>query len=196
MASNGLALSYIPPTIVGGNVVIQLDPLETVKEVDKWKHSLIVAVIGEIPGYNQMNRYISQNWSKAPYSELFWHDKGYFIAKFKDQDDLKEILYGGPYTINNRPIILKKWSLDLEFDTTFLKEIPLWVPFPNLPMVFWGRYSLSRLGSAIGVPLFANECTANQSRISFAWMLIEVKITKPLPTEVTRSFSQDISPSC
>ncbi|XP_019241257.1 PREDICTED: uncharacterized protein LOC109221251 [Nicotiana attenuata] len=185
IASNGIALSYIAPTIVDGNVVIQLDPVETAKEVEKWKHSLIVAVLGEIPGYNQMKRYINHNWSKASWSELFWHEKGYFIAKFKEEDDLKEVLYGGPYTINNRPIILKKWSLDVEFDTAFLKEIPLWVSFPNLPMAYWGKESLSRLGSAIGVPLFADECTANQSRISFARMLIEVNITKPLPTGVT-----------
>ncbi|XP_019241499.1 PREDICTED: uncharacterized protein LOC109221473 [Nicotiana attenuata] len=51
-------------------------------------------------------------------------------------------------------------------------------------MAYWGKDSLSRLGSAIGVPLFA-ECTANHSRISFAGMLIEVNITKPLPTGVT-----------
>lgn len=54
MASDSLALSYIPPTIVDGSVVIQLDPTETAKEPDKWKHSLIVAVIGEIPGYNHI----------------------------------------------------------------------------------------------------------------------------------------------
>jgi len=83
-----------------------------------------------------MKRFINQNWSKVPCSDLFWHDKDYFIAKFKYECDLKEILYGGPYKINNRPIILKKWSPDLEFDTTFLKEIPLWVSFPNFPMVY------------------------------------------------------------
>ncbi|OIT02003.1 hypothetical protein A4A49_07162 [Nicotiana attenuata] len=65
VASNGLALSYIPPTIVDGSVVIQLDPTETAKEADKWKHSLIVAVISEIPGYNHMKRFISQNWTIA-----------------------------------------------------------------------------------------------------------------------------------
>lgn len=121
IASNGLALSYIAPTIVDGNVVIQLDPIETAKEAEKWKHSLIVAVIGEIPGYSQMKRYINHNWSKASCFELFWHDKGYFIAKFKEEDGLKEVLYRWPYTINNRPIILKKWSPNIEFDTAFLK---------------------------------------------------------------------------
>ncbi|OIT32797.1 hypothetical protein A4A49_30750 [Nicotiana attenuata] len=35
MASNGLALSYISPTIVDGSVVIQLDLTEMAKEADK-----------------------------------------------------------------------------------------------------------------------------------------------------------------
>lgn len=135
MASDSLALSYIPPTIVDGSVVIQLDPTETGKEADKWKHSLIVAVIGEIPRYNHMKRFISQNWTTTC-SDLFWHDRGYYIAKFKEGEDLKEFLYRGPYTISNRPIILKRWSPDAEFDATFLKEIPLWVSFSNLHMIY------------------------------------------------------------
>lgn len=52
-------------------------------------------------------------------------------------------------------------------------------------MVYWGKDSLSRLENVNGVPLFADECTTNQSRISFARMLIEVNITKPLPIGVT-----------
>lgn len=90
---------------------------------------------------------------------------------------MEEVLYGGPYTISNRPIILKRWSSDVEFDATFLKEMPLWVSFPTLPVTYWSKDSLSRLGSIIGVPLFADECMAKQSRISFARMPIEVSIT-------------------
>lgn len=38
--------------------------------------------------------------------------------------------------------------------------------------------------SAVGVPLYADECTTRQSRISFARVLVEVDITKPLPTAI------------
>lgn len=39
--------------------------------------------------------------------------------------------------------------------------------------------------SAIGVPLFADECTTKQTRISYARMLIEVNVTKEIPQQIT-----------
>ena len=36
----------------------------------------------------------------------------------------------------------------------------------------------------IGIPIFADECTTKQTRISYARMLIEVDITKSIPTEI------------
>ena len=60
----------------------------------------------------------------------------------------------------------------------------MWIRLPGLPVIYWGARTLSRIVSAIGVPLFADECTTKQSRISFARVLVEVDITKPLPTSI------------
>ncbi|XP_075106791.1 uncharacterized protein LOC107774419 [Nicotiana tabacum] len=52
--------------------------------------------------------------------------------------------------------------------------------------------------SAIGKPLFADECTTKQTRIFYARMLIEVNVTKAMPTEIMvmdprgRVFQQDL----
>lgn len=54
----------------------------------------------------------------------------------------------------------------------------------ELAMSFWSRDSLSRIASTVGKPIYADECSTNQIRISFARMLIELNITNPLPTEV------------
>ncbi|XP_060182758.1 uncharacterized protein LOC132612661 [Lycium barbarum] len=92
--------------------------------------------------------------------------------------------YSGPYTINNRLIILKPWSMDFDFNAEFPTQIPLWVKFPHLPMSYWGKDSLSRVASLIGVPIYADECTTKQTRITYARMLVEVNITQTLPDEV------------
>ncbi|XP_075078414.1 uncharacterized protein LOC142164326 [Nicotiana tabacum] len=96
---------------------------------------------------------------------------------------MKTILCEGPYTVNNRPMIMKQWSSQFDFDAEFLTEIPLWVRFPKLPMNCWGGTSLSRIASTIGIPLL-DECTAKQTRISHARILIEVNVTKPPPSKV------------
>ncbi|KAH0682372.1 hypothetical protein KY289_020124 [Solanum tuberosum] len=45
-------------------------------------------------------------------------------------------------------------------------------------------YFIVRIASAIGIPMFADECTTKQMRISFARMLVEVDVTKPLPDKI------------
>ncbi|TMW81375.1 hypothetical protein EJD97_010021 [Solanum chilense] len=65
-------------------------------------------------------------------------------------------------------------------------------------MMNWSKVGKPDDCSAIGVPLFANECTTKQTRISYARMLIEVNVTKPIPQQITvmdpngRTFMQEI----
>lgn len=99
-------------------------------------------------------------------------------------EDMKEVIYSGPYTINNKPIILIPWSLNLDFSKEFPTKIPLWVKFTNMLKSFWGKDSLSRITSLVGVLVYVDECTAKQKRISYAWMLIEVNIIRTLPDEI------------
>ncbi|XP_060211626.1 uncharacterized protein LOC132639162 [Lycium barbarum] len=181
LASHGMPLKYIPPSIVDGEIVVELDKAEVEKENAKWRCALIAYVIGEVLGYKYMRRYIDRTWVDVTEPELFLHEKGYYVVKFQDIGDMKKVLCSGPHTINNKPIILKQWSAHLDFEAEFLTEIPLWVTFPNLPMSCWGSDSLSRVASAVGHLTFADECTTKQTRISFAYMLIEVNVTKPLP---------------
>ncbi|KAH0722882.1 hypothetical protein KY290_005538 [Solanum tuberosum] len=171
-AGNGMALEYITPQFVEGEIVVQLEKEEVERETEKWNSALIVYAIGEFPGY--------------------------FIVKFQSLEDTEEILMVGPYSINYRPLILKKWSADFDFSKEFPTDIPLWVKLPHLPLNCWGSNSLSRITSTIGTPMYADECTAKQSRVSFARMLIEVNITKPLLDKIVvkdpngRVFTQQV----
>ena len=124
------------------------------------------------------------NWSNVSKPEVYLHEDGYYLIKFQKISDIIEILFSGPYTVNNRPIILKQWCPDFDLGNEFLTEIPLWVKFPKLPLNCWGVGSLSRIASSIGVPLFADECTTKQTRISYARMLVEVNVTKAIPQKI------------
>lgn len=103
------------------------------------------------------------------------------MVKFQNIDDRNEILYSGPPMFNHRSMIIQAWTPEFNFHDEMLRVIPLWVRMPNLPLSYWSINSLSHIGSVIGVPLYADECTTHQKRISFARMLIEVDVTKTLP---------------
>lgn len=67
------------------------------------------------------------------------------------------MLSSGPHAFFGRPMIIKPWSASFNFQDEILRVIPLWVRLPNLPLNCWGPDSLSRIGSLIGVPLYADE---------------------------------------
>ncbi|XP_058742497.1 uncharacterized protein LOC131614990 [Vicia villosa] len=94
------------------------------------------------------------------------------------------VLMKGPYFFRNIPLMLKEWGPDFNFKRDMLHTLPLWITLPQLPLHLWGANSLSKIGSAIGVPLVTNECTANKLRISYARILVEIDITKELTKEV------------
>ncbi|XP_019224270.1 PREDICTED: uncharacterized protein LOC109205957 [Nicotiana attenuata] len=79
---------------------------------------------------------------------------------------------------------MKAWSADFNLHDGVLKTNPLWVRFPNLPLNCWSMKALSKIGSALGKPVYADECTTRSIRISYARMLIEMDVTKPLPRTV------------
>lgn len=184
VATHGMALNYVPPQIIDGQTVVQLEVQDVKKEEEKWSATLIAYIVGENPGYNVMRRYIAQHWLDIGEQDLFLHEDDYYVIKFQNMDDMHRIFHVGPHTIRNRSIILKPWTPDFDISKEFLTDILLWVIFPKLPMSCWGNEALSKIASAVGKPLFADECTTKQTRISYARMLIEVNVTKTLTTEI------------
>lgn len=81
-------------------------------------------------------------------------------------------------------MIVKRWSTNFDLYEEVLRVIPVWCTLPKLPLHCWGKKSLSRIVSAIGVPLYADDCTSKQLRVSYARVLVEVDITKPLVKQV------------
>lgn len=62
--------------------------------------------------------------------------------------------------------------------------VPIWVKFSNLPLKRWSKNYLSRIGSLLGVPVFADECTSKTLRLSYDRIFIEMDVIKELLREV------------
>lgn len=113
-AGQGMTLSYIPPEIVNGKPMAQLDPKEINRNTLIWKNALIVYVLGETPPFLYMENYIAKYWKTANKPETYLHEDGFFIVKFQYAEDRDGIGCAGPYTFNNRPIKMKTWEPDFD----------------------------------------------------------------------------------
>ncbi|KAH0653299.1 hypothetical protein KY289_030977 [Solanum tuberosum] len=179
-----MTVNFIAPMLQNGEKVVKLCKEEVELETQKWKHALILYVVGAAPTIASLERYIAAQWNYITKPTVYYHNDGYFLVRFVSLDDRDEVLYSRPHMLNNMPIIAKTWSPDFDLSKEVLQTIPIWVKFPNLPLNCWGIQSLSRISSGLGLPLYADECTTNVARISFARVLIELDITKELPLSV------------
>nr|XP_009759342.1 PREDICTED: uncharacterized protein LOC104211900 [Nicotiana sylvestris] len=180
----GMNLQFIAPIIQNGEKIVQLDPEDVEQENEKWRSVIVLYVIRDSPTIGAMERFLSSVGKFSVKPQIFYHNDDYFVIRFSNLEERDQVLYSGPHTVNNRPIIMKSWSTNFNLHDEILKIIPLWVRFPNLPLNCWSMKALSKLGSALGNPIYAYECTIGSIRISYVRMLIEMDVTKPLPRTV------------
>lgn len=77
-------------------------------------------------------------------------------------------------------IFLRQWVQNCSLKEDLLRVMPVWVKFPQLPLHLWGYRSIGKIASAIGKPLFADDCTDQKLRVSYPKVMIEVDVKKDL----------------
>ncbi|XP_021762503.1 uncharacterized protein LOC110727244 [Chenopodium quinoa] len=182
--AKGAALSFVVPLIKEGKPIAILPTEEIAKNTKKWSNAAVLYVVGFSPLIAAIHRFIAEQWNRIAKPEVYWHDDGYFIVNFCSHVDLNSVLCNGPDMYNGKPIIVKQWSDKFYFSAEVLRNVPLWVRLSNFPLNCWGTETLSKIGSLLGVPICADECTTRKLRVSFARLLMEIDVTKSLPKSV------------
>ncbi|XP_070044692.1 uncharacterized protein [Nicotiana tomentosiformis] len=177
----GLQLNFYPPEVSDGVKIVKLNQKEIELQCQKWESALIGYVMGENPTFKEMLKFAYGVWNSVTTPKVLLHDDGYFIFRFESVEDKLQIMGKGPYTFNNRLMVLKNWEPDFEFDKKPMRVIPLWVTFPGLPIKCWAEENLGRIASCLGKPICTDKLTAQCEQISYARVLIEMDITRPLP---------------
>ncbi|KAH0749146.1 hypothetical protein KY290_028378 [Solanum tuberosum] len=174
-------LNYIALLIVEGEKVVEILPEDVAREDKKWAPSVVVYVVGAIPSIGAMKRFIVAQGSFSAKPVVLYHSDGYFVVRFANEEERDKVLCAGPHYFLKRPVIMKPWLPEFNFKKEILTTIPIWIKLPNLPLNCWNSVVLSKIGSSLGQPLYAEECTTQASRISFARILIEMDVTRSLP---------------
>lgn len=52
-------------------------------------------------------------------------ENGFFVTRFSTYVGCNLVVCSGPYTVKNRPIILKKWAEDFDFKKESLIVLPI-----------------------------------------------------------------------
>ncbi|XP_009782929.1 uncharacterized protein [Nicotiana sylvestris] len=184
MATRGMNLHYIAPTIKNGVNVVKLDKEVVERGTKRWKMAVIVYIVGKTSTIAAFERFVTFQWNLVAKLSIYLHNDGYFVVKFAAMEDRDVMLYSGPYTMNNKLVVVKMWNATFDFTNEVLKTIPLWIQLPKQPLNYWEDDSLGRISSTLRVPIYADACTTKVECISYARILVEMDVTRSLPRQI------------
>ncbi|KAK1292578.1 hypothetical protein QJS10_CPB17g00529 [Acorus calamus] len=178
------SVEFYAPEVDCSKKVAVLEEDEVSEAEEAWGFILVGYVWGKSPVFTPFLQFLKKLWK--PKGEIILHlqGNGFFMINFSLEEDLTNVLEGGPWTMDNRPFVIQKWSRNTKMELERLKSIPIWIKFPNLPLHFWSRTCIGKIASLIGTPLYMDTPTAARSRIAFARVCVEIEAGEELPDEV------------
>lgn len=60
---------------------------------------------------------------------------------------------------DNKPVIIKSWSLDIDLLSETVKVVPTWIKLPGLPLKYRGQNALNKIVGLVGKPIMTYRAT-------------------------------------
>ncbi|CAL1384037.1 unnamed protein product [Linum trigynum] len=149
-----------------------------------WKKTLIVRLLGRSITYSYLCSQLRWKWRPVGSLEILDLNNDTFLATFGDDQDYLRALTGGPWVILDHYLVVHQWSPSFRTSDKPHKSVVAWVQFPELPVHYYHREVLFAIGNLVGRTVKLDYHTENLERGKFARIVIDLDMTKPLPTRV------------
>ncbi|KAL7181458.1 hypothetical protein ACSBR1_040364 [Camellia fascicularis] len=163
-----MSLKYYPPKLDQDKIVVEMPPSSPMV---KWEACLVWYFIDKNLPYTLIKNNAFNMWKNKGLVDILKNDDGFIFFMFENRDCCIDVLEGGPWY----------WHRMMKFSKEDKKTIPIWVKFYNIPLEYWDGNGLSRITSAVGVPLFMDQLTSSGSRISFARVCVDMPADSAFP---------------
>ncbi|XP_015953884.2 uncharacterized protein LOC107478264 [Arachis duranensis] len=104
----------------------------------------------------------------------------YFVARLYNEDDYWHVMEGGPWLLFNHYLTIQRWTSDFHLFGAEINKVDAWVQLPDLPIEYYEKRFLGKVGDQIGKTLKVALNTANQARGKFARLCVELDLSKLL----------------
>ena len=118
-------------------------------------------------------------WGKFGFKDAMLNDNGFFFFRFNDEGGSKQAIENGPLIVKGIPLFVLPWNPSKGLRKPAHTSCPIWVKLHQIPLVAFNKEGVSRIASALGIPMQMDACTADMchnawGRPSFAKVLMDV----------------------
>ncbi|XP_074318645.1 uncharacterized protein LOC141655464 [Silene latifolia] len=160
---------------------LQLEDVE--EEIEYWSQAVVCFILGANPPWEVVEGFIRRIWTKFNIDKISFMPNGIFLVRFKSMEMKEKVLSSGHYLFDNKPMIVKAWTRDMEMTKDDVKSVPAWVQIHKLPLKFWGK-GLPKIAGLIGKYVKCDAATQDRTRLGYARVMVELMVDQELPAQV------------
>nr|GEZ51992.1 hypothetical protein [Tanacetum cinerariifolium] len=137
-------------------------PIENVIAAkDKFANSLVGSFIGKRVAFPIVKNYVTNTWAMFGFQNVIKDDEDVYYFKFTSARGLEQVIKQGPWLIRNQPLMLTKWTPNLNIDKDSVSKVPVWVKIHKVPVVAYSEDGLSLIGTQLGKPIMLDAFTSS-----------------------------------
>ncbi|CAN1280011.1 hypothetical protein LINPERPRIM_LOCUS17256 [Linum perenne] len=144
-----------------------------------WSKALVVRVLEKSFPYQSLRRRLEFLWAKKGRIQVADLSNDFFLVRFSDGDDYQRAAFEGPWKMFDYYITVARWTPNFNEEEP-IQTILTWVRLPKLPIHFFNKTSISRIGDHIGRTVRLGLATAEGAKARYARGCVEVDLSKPL----------------
>ncbi|KAK8609915.1 hypothetical protein V6N13_093325 [Hibiscus sabdariffa] len=129
-----------------------------------------------------MQKIVSILWGKSVKVSLA--GSNLFVFSFANATNRDWVLKNGPWHIQNKHMVLRKWQPNLGSLVFDLHRIPVWIQLYNVPLELYSKLGLSYIASAVGFPLYMDSVTTSKTRLEFTKVCVELEVDASIPKHI------------
>ncbi|KAI3871594.1 hypothetical protein MKX03_005777 [Papaver bracteatum] len=161
-------------------LILTLDSATKNRIRSPWRRCLIRKVMGKTVGFKFIQDRINLLWKPLGQIQILDLGKDFFLFKFSELQDLKKAMLDGPWFIGGHYLSLRRWSPEFKPTSVKFSTTIVWIRLPELPIEFFDKEVLFKIGNRLGKPIKVDYTTENMIRGRFARLCVEIELLKPL----------------
>lgn len=169
---NGVHVEFFPMEQRTDIVKLPLEVWENA--TGKYEKALVGFVFGSKPFLGKIKGFVRSRWGDETVVKVQAMKNGIFLFNFANTKKKMEVLLGGPWSFDNRPLILQEWSQHESYKCGSVASLPVWIRLPEIRAHLTDVTILGYLCSRIGKPICTDGVTADGSRLSYARVCVEI----------------------
>ncbi|KAK8683648.1 hypothetical protein V6N13_039702 [Hibiscus sabdariffa] len=123
-------------------------------------------------------------WGREGSVEIKFLAPSVYMVNFPSKHVRDWVLESGPWHIQQKAIVLRKWLPEMIPEVLCLDSAPIWVRLRHIPLEIYTQQGLGYLASALGKPLYSDKATILKQSLEYAKICVEVSAKSSLPESI------------